>query len=97
METKFLKSLSRSLHVPEEQLLAESIVTFLDRELRNASLEIQKIKQKYTVNSPKELEKKIEQGTVKEHPAWEELIEWENMEKRIDEVRKWMKNLPIYA
>ncbi len=81
METKLLKELSMSMHLTETEILEESIATFLDRNLRNAALEMEKLKQKYAVESPQDLQKKIECNEVKAHPAWEELIEWENLQK----------------
>lgn len=86
-----LKEISRDLNLPEEEILFKGIETFLDRELKNAYLEINKFKLKYQVISPKELEKKIETKEVAEHPGWEDAIEWENLHKKVDQIRKWMQ------
>ncbi len=89
---KILKNASKGLHISEEKLLEESINSFLDRELRKAHSEIEKLKEKYGVKSTGQLEekiKKMEEG----HPAWEELIEWENLEKQIKEINKWRTSI----
>lgn len=92
-----LKGISKDLDISETRLLEESVESFLDRELRKAFSEIEKLKERYLVESPMELEERIKEGKVKEHPAWEELIEWENLEKRIKEVDGWRKRIHIPA
>ena len=78
-----LSKLSKELELPEKKIVDKSIELFLDGELRNASAEILKIKSQFKVASPAELKKKIEAGEISEHPAWEQLIYWENINKRI--------------
>lgn len=95
MEAQLIKDISSTLSLSEEEVIEESISSFLDRSLRNAALELEKIKRKYNVNTSKELELKIERGELKAHPAWEEIIEWENLQKRIVEIKRWTKKLPI--
>lgn len=83
MEKSLLSKLSKELEIPEKKILDESLNVYLDSELRNASAEILKIKNQFSVSSPVELKKKIESGKIDEHPAWEQLIFWENLNKRI--------------
>ena len=95
MEKSLLSKLSKELEIPEKKILDESLNVFLDIELRNASAEILNIKKQFNVSSPKELKNKIEKGKIKEHPAWEQLIFWENLNKRIKVVSDWMQKLHI--
>ncbi|MBS3114942.1 hypothetical protein J4448_07625 [Candidatus Woesearchaeota archaeon] len=95
MEKSLLSKLSKELEIPETKMLDESLNVFLDSELRNASAEILKIKKQFNVSKPEELKKKIESGKVEEHPAWERLIFWENLNKRIKVVNNWMQRLHI--
>ena len=90
-----LSKLSKELELSEEKILDESIEVFLDKELRDASAEILKIKSQFKVSNPKELKNKIEAGKIDEHPAWEHLIYWENLNKRIKVVNNWMQKLHI--
>ena len=90
-----LSKLSRELEISETKILDESLNVFLDSELRNASAEIFKIKREFNVSKPEELKKKIESGRIDEHPAWEQLIYWENLNKRIKVVNNWMQKLHI--
>ena len=71
------------MEIPENKIVDESINSFLDFELRNASVEILKIKSQFDVSSLDELKNKIEKGKIDEHPAWEQLIYWENLEKKM--------------
>ena len=95
MEKSLLNKLSKELEIPERKILDESINIFLERELRDASAEISKIKNQFNVSKPEELKRKIEDGKLEEHPAWEQLIYWENLEKRIKVVNNWMQKLLI--
>jgi len=83
MEKSLLSKLSKELEIPEKKILDESLNVFLDIELRNASAEILKIRKQFNVSNSKELKNKIEKGKIEEHPAWEQLIFWENLNKRI--------------
>ena len=95
MERSLLSKLSKELEIPEKRILDESLNVFLDIELRNASAEILQIKKQFNVSSPKELKNKIEAGKIDEHPAWEQLIYWENLNKRVKVVNNWMQKLHI--
>jgi len=95
MEKSLLSKLSKELEIPEKKILDESLNVFLDAELRNASAEILNIKKQFNVSSLKELKNKIEKGKIEEHPAWEQLIFWENLNKRIRVVSDWMQKLHI--
>ena len=95
MEKGILTELSKSLEIPEKRIVNESIPLYLDAELRNASAEILKMKKQFNVASPEELKRKISSGKTAEHPAWEQLIYWENLNKRIKVVHYWMQKLYI--
>ncbi|MBI2140996.1 hypothetical protein HYU16_01085 [Candidatus Woesearchaeota archaeon] len=93
MEKSLLSELSKELEIPEKRILDESLHVFLEKELRDASAEILKIKAQFNISSAKELKGRIEKGEVEEHPAWEQLIYWENLEKRVKAVNDWMQKL----
>lgn len=95
MEKSLLSMLSKDLELPEKKILDESLQVFLDKELRDASAEVLKIKTRFKVSTPKELKKRIESGKVDEHPAWEQLIYWENLDKRIKVVDTWMRKYAL--
>ncbi len=88
-----LQQISKDLNLPEEEIIEQGVRTFLDRELKNASLEMNKFKLKYGVISPQELEQKIKLQKIAEHPGWDDLMEWENLQQRVELVKKWMQKL----
>jgi len=92
-----LTQLSKDLELSEVKILDESIPAFLERELRNASVEITKLKHEFDVETPNELKQKIESGRVEEHPAWEQLIYWENLSKKVKAVSEWMQKIPMMS
>ena len=95
MAKSLLSELSKELEIPEKRILDESIHVFLEKELRDASAEILKIKAQFNISSAKELKGRIEKGELEEHPAWEQIIYWENLEKRVKVVNDWMRKLRI--
>ncbi len=48
---------------------------------------------RYTVTNVNELEEKIKQGIVKEHPSWEDLIDLRNLEGEIQGIQYDIGNL----
>lgn len=84
-----VKRVAKELGESEEYVVGKGISSFLDRELREVKIRIKELKEKYSVESSEELERKIEEGEVEGHPAWEERIEWRNLEKR----KKKLENL----
>lgn len=97
MEKSLLSKLSKELEVPEKKIVEKSLHAFLDSELRNASAEVMKIKKQFNVSSSKELQEKIKIGDVNEHPAWEQLIYWENLDKKMKVVSSWIQKLHIIS
>ena len=64
-----VERLSKVLGVPPDELVKKGLEELLESQLRGSHAEINEIKTRYNVKSGKELEKKIEQGTVEEHPG----------------------------
>ncbi len=83
-----LERVSKVLGVPQKELIKKGLEELLQSQLRTCSAEINEIKTKYNIKTATELAKKIEKGTVEEHPAWEDLIVLENLEERIRNIRK---------
>ncbi len=62
---------------------------------RKRSLQIERfeILSRYSSTSISELENKIGEGFVPEHPAWEDLIEIQNIEQEIKEIDDDLRSL----
>lgn len=79
-----IEKLAQALDLPPEELHRRSLRAFLEREIRTVQLDIADLQDRYSVSTSAELVAKIEQGQIYSHPAWEESIEWENLEAYID-------------
>ena len=74
--------------VPPNELVKKGLEGLLEAQLRICFAEINEVKTRYEVKSATELEKKIENGGIAEHPAWEDLIVLENLEERAKKIRE---------
>ena len=79
-----IEKLAKALDLSPEELHRRSLEAFLEREIRTAQLDIADLQDRYGVSTSADLVTKIEQGQIYSHPAWEESIEWENLEAYID-------------
>ena len=85
--------LANALGVGESELLKEALHSLLlekKREVLQASLEILS---RYGATSLDDLEAKIADGAVAEHPAWEDLIVAENLQTRLGELDDYIRRL----
>jgi len=73
----------------EDSIIRSGVDSYLSRELKQSHLRVNELKEKFGVDNSEELEQKIEEGVIEEHPAWEALIEWKNLEKRIQSLEQF--------
>jgi hypothetical protein len=74
------EKIAKALDISPENLLAEGTLAYLHKELRLVEEDLADLRERYGLLSPQELEKKIRDDLIPAHPAWEDLIEWENLE-----------------
>ena len=86
-----LDNVSETLNIPPDIIIRMGIKAFLEREIRLAELDIADIREKYLVASREDLEEKIQNKAIHSHPAWEDLITWENSEKHILQLKAIVK------
>jgi hypothetical protein len=79
-----LEKAAHTLQMSPEQLWRESLKAYISREKRLAQMDIADIQDRYGVSSLQELTERIETGVIYSHPAWEDLIEWENLLAHIE-------------
>jgi hypothetical protein len=72
----------------EAEILRKGVESYVERELREARIRVEELQESYDVDTAAELELHIERGDVDEHPAWEDLIEWENLTTRIEQLER---------
>lgn len=77
---------------PDEFIRMGSTLAIKEKK-RNLQIEKIEILARYEVTTVEELEKKIREGKVSEHPTWEDLIEIKNIEFEIQEIEGDIRTL----
>ncbi len=75
-----LQTVADRLGIPEDVLIRESLLSFLQARKRLLMAERFELLSRYGVHSAEELRGCIEAGTLPEHPTWEGYIELTNLE-----------------
>ncbi len=88
MLSPMIEEISHYVNIDKESLIIKGIRSFLTDKKRDILLERLNILSKYDVASKEELEHHIEQGTINEHPAWEDLILLENLESESERINE---------
>lgn len=74
------KKIAKVLDLPPEDLLTEGALAYVLKELRLVEEDLADLRDRYALLSSQELEEEIKRGSIPPHPAWEDLIQWENLE-----------------
>ncbi len=82
-----LEELAKELDISANDLLMYGMVAYLEHELRLAEDDIADLREKYLVTNRDEFEEHIKEKTIPSHPAWEDLIAWENTEQYIKKIK----------
>ena len=82
-----------SLGLTENELFRQGVMSFLHEKKRQTLQLKLEILARYGANSLEDLEVKIAQGQVVEHPAWEDLIVAENLTTRLGELDVYLSDL----
>jgi hypothetical protein len=86
-----IQMVEKELKIPKKQLVEKSIKHFLEIELRNLSIEINKLSSRYGVSSFNELWKKLESGEIKESECFDDLSRLEYLELEREKVVKLLQ------
>jgi hypothetical protein len=79
--------------VSEDELSRQALISLL-REKKREALQLRlDLLRPYGAESVDDLEKKIAEGAVVEHPAWEDLIAAENLGSRLEELNAYLDRL----
>ena len=82
-----VRHLSRDLGINEDTLVRESIIEYLKSRIKACMTDRLEIMSRYRISSLDELENKVQDGTIPEHPGWEDLITLENLENAINKLK----------
>ena len=91
--TKIIEELSKKYSSSPDEFLRNGSTLAIQEKRTNLQVEKLKILARYGATTVGELEKKIKEGGVVEHPAWEDLIEIKNIEAEMGEIDNDIKML----
>ena len=95
--TATASQIAASLGVSEDELSRQALLSLL-REKKREVLRLRlDLLARYEAKSLADLEAKITQGAVVEHPAWEDLIVAENLGSRLEELDAYLSRLQSAA
>ncbi len=81
---KTVKKLSKKYSMTPEEFIEYGSILALKDKRKNLQIERLEILARYKTGTVEELRKKIKNGIVPEHPAWEDLIEIKNIESEME-------------
>jgi hypothetical protein len=93
MRRTIAEEVALKLGISQEELIEKGSIAYLERELRLAEQEIANLRDRYNVSSPEQLEKLIGLGKIYSHPAWEDVIHWENTLHYMEKVKKLLEKI----
>ncbi len=87
------EKISQKYSVSAEEFIRSGIKLNLQEKQRLLRIERFEIFARYRILAVNELEQKIADGKVAEHPGWEDLIELKNIEHEIEEMEHDIRDL----
>jgi hypothetical protein len=91
--SQLIERISKTLGVTPDTLVTGGVKEYLKTMLRATKAETHELETRYQVKTPQELEEKIRQGQADEHPAWEDLIQYENLVQHTKKLEKELNSL----
>lgn len=85
--------LATTLGLSEGELFRQAFVSLLQEKKRQVlQLKLEHLA-RYGAKDQSDLERKIADGEISEHPAWEDLIVTENLDTRLEEINVYLRDL----
>jgi len=88
-----LEQLAKDLHMKPEELMKESIETFLRRKLRIIETELFLLAKKYGVSDVFEFDRMVREGRFHEEDAFEDYFKFDNIEAEKDLILEHLKKI----
>ncbi len=86
--------LSHVIGLPETELIHKGLISFIEKEIRLAEVDISDLMDRYDVASKEDLYEAIKSRKIPSHPAWEDYIVWKNKEKYVKDLKARLGRLP---
>ncbi|MBS1250958.1 MAG: hypothetical protein MAG431_02557 [Chloroflexi bacterium] len=88
-----VERVASELKIPVDGLMKRSVRAFLRQETRATRMDIADLQDRYGVDSARDLRSRIEKGDIHSHPAWEDAIEWEQLEKHLAHIEEMVSEV----
>jgi len=88
-----IEKFSKKYSMSSEEFIKLGSELVMKEKKKNLQIERLEILSRYESLTVEDLEKKIRDGAVAEHPAWEDLIEIKNIETEIKEIEGDIRSL----
>jgi hypothetical protein len=88
-----VKHVSKDLGINEDVIIREGIAEFIKNRIKASMRDRLEILSRYKISSIQEFEHKVNDGSIPEHPGWEDLIIVENLENSISKLKKELSNV----
>ncbi|RDV80417.1 hypothetical protein DXX99_10870 [Ammonifex thiophilus] len=90
---KVIKEAESLLGMSTENVLREGLKKLLSSKVEENNEVIENLRKKYGVSNYQELEEKIREGELPGHPAWEDVILWEELSRHNEALRRLIRQL----
>jgi len=97
MKAEIIEEISQYVALDKDSLLEKGIESLLKERKKGVMLDRLGVLSRYKVSSAEELERKIQEGEIEEHPAWEDLITLENLDSALKKINGYLANLSASA
>lgn len=88
---EIIEKVAEDTGISVDELATSGLLALLREKKRKIMIDRLDVLSKYDASSSGELEKRIKDGKIAEHPAWEELILIENLEAGINRIDEDLK------
>ena len=88
-----IDKVAKELHMKPNELLKESLKTYLEKRLLRIEADIFLLAKKYGVKDVFELDSKVKEGFLSEKEAYEDYFNLDNLETERDKIKKFLEKL----
>ena len=88
-----IEDIATKLNLSREEILNESLKTFLEKKLREVKSDIYQIQIKWDVSSVEDFEGKYKKGKIDEKGSWQDLQKLDHLEFKRDEMEQMLMEL----
>jgi hypothetical protein len=84
---------AKELHMKPEELLKESLSTYLEKKLSRVEADIFLLAKKYGVKDVLEFDSKVKEGFIGESEAYEDYFTFDNLEAEREKIKNFLERL----